>query len=102
MRTSSLQPLSGFVCRVMAQRVERRFRERLSGGGRRRRRRPTLGGGGGGGGAWSDGADMQAADWAVLPDSAGVPVKQLPARDARCCCQLHAVSFILELLIGQE
>jgi len=53
---------------VLARRVERRFRERLSGGGRRRRR-PTLGGGGNG--AWSDGGDAAAADWAALPDAEG-------------------------------
>lgn len=56
-------------CRILVRRVERRFRERLSGGGRRRWR-PTLGGGGNG--AWSDGSDAAAAaDWAALPDSAG-------------------------------
>lgn len=61
------EPQTVASCRVMANRMERRFRERLSGGGGRRRLRPTLGGG-----AWSDGNDLQGADWATLPDSAGV------------------------------
>ena len=55
--------------RVIAHRMERRFRERLSMGGRRRRRRPTVGSG-----AWSDGNELLGNGWAVLPDSAGTTV----------------------------
>jgi hypothetical protein len=74
-------------CRVIAHRMERRFRERLSMGGRRRRRRPTVGSG-----AWSDGNELVGNGWAVLPDSAGMMYSH-----EGCLAQ----SEVLQLLIRQ-